>query len=324
MNNFDLIKQAVNLLQQGKLVAIPTETVYGLAGDAKNVSAIKAIYQAKGRPDTNPLIVHISNIEQINDWAIHIPDKAFQLAEKFWPGPLTLILQKHPDVPYCVTGNQDTVGIRIPNHPLTLELLKAFGGGLAAPSANRYGRISPTTATAVKEELNESVDLILDGGPCQVGIESTIISLIDDSPIILRQGAILASEIETLLNQKMNIHQRIKEKIIVPGMHDVHYAPEKPLYLIDKLQILDFLTKERSLKKQTAILSFSEKPALFNESHGVWLQADPDPHIYATHLYSNLRQLDHSATKTILVEAPPYKEEWLAILDRLQRAAHRS
>ena len=184
------IDEAVAILRQGGLVAIPTETVYGLAADARNPQAIQRIFALKGRPADHPLIVHIADAKQLPDWAIDIPDLAYRLADAFWPGPLTLILNKHPDVPDAVTGGQDSIGLRCPANDLSLELLRAFGSGLAAPSANRFGRISPTAAGHVRDEFGDKAPLILDGGICAVGIESTIVDLSRSPARIQREGHI--------------------------------------------------------------------------------------------------------------------------------------
>ena len=190
------IEQAADLLHRGKLVAIPTETVYGLGADASNPEAVAKIFQAKGRPADHPLIVHLAYASQMKDWAEEVPDSALRLASAFWPGPLTMILRKKASVPAVVTGGQETVALRVPDNPVALWLLRVFGGGIAAPSANRFGRISPTTAQHVAEELGDAVDCILDGGPCTVGVESTIIDLTDQQPTILRPGRITRSQLE--------------------------------------------------------------------------------------------------------------------------------
>jgi L-threonylcarbamoyladenylate synthase len=195
------IERAVALLRAGELVAFPTETVYGLGADAANPAAVAKIFAAKGRPQDHPLIVHLDGAAQLDAWARDIPAYAFELAEAFWPGPLTLILKRQPGVPDAVTGGQDTVGLRVPGHPLALELLRAFGGGLAAPSANRFGRISPTTARHVREELGEAVAMVLDGGPCQVGIESTILDCTGGAPRILRPGMVGAPALGRVLGR---------------------------------------------------------------------------------------------------------------------------
>lgn len=334
-NQQHLIQQAVDLLKKGQLIAIPTETVYGLAADAHNETAVAKIFATKQRPSTNPLIIHLYNSAAMEAFATHIPAKAYSLAEHFWPGPLTLILERHPNVPKIVTGNQDTIALRVPNHPLTLELLKAFGGGLAAPSANRYGRISPTTARHVQEELGNQVDLILDGGPCNIGIESTIVSLVDSEVTILRQGSISALQIEAVLNESVRVktsaqinhfshHSRLP---LVPGMELSHYAPSIPLYLHS---LEDLLTKIEALSssllkhnKTVNILSFASKPDYFSPDFGIWIRAEQDPILYAKQLYGRLRNLDSKNAECILVETPPQSIEWAAILDRLQRASTR-
>jgi len=195
------IEKAAALLRQGELVAFPTETVYGLGADASNPEAVAKIFAAKGRPADHPLIVHIPGVEHLDRWAREIPETAFASAKAFWPGPLTLILKRQPNVPDAVTGGQDTVGIRVPGHPLALELLKAFDGGVAAPSANRFGHVSPTTAQHVHDELGSAVAMVLDGGPCRVGIESTIVNLTGPQSRILRPGMISAADLGRVLGR---------------------------------------------------------------------------------------------------------------------------
>lgn len=195
------IEKAATILHAGGLVAIPTETVYGLGADARNPEALRKIFTTKQRPIDHPLIVHIADMTQLSDWAVAISDSALLLAKAFWPGPLTLILKKAPGVLDLVTGNQETIGIRIPNHPVAIALLKTFGRGVAAPSANRFGRISPTTADAVREELGNAVDLILDGGPCAVGVESTIVDVTGEAPVVLRPGMITQQQIAAVLKR---------------------------------------------------------------------------------------------------------------------------
>jgi len=314
-----MILQAASLLQAGKLVAIPTETVYGLGADALNTNAIQKIYAAKNRPMTNPLIIHLPNDEAMSDWAIDIPKHAWTLAKKYWPGPLTLILPKHPRVPLSATGNQNSVGLRVPNHPMALALLKVFGGGIAAPSANRYGRISPTTAAHVEEELGSQVDLILDGGPCQVGIESTIISMLGEEPIVLRQGSLSAVEIADTLGLP-SISYRTSSATQVPGQSESHYAPSKSLYLVEQIRFLDAVQQLEKRGDKFSVLSFGVKPKAFLSQH-LWISASNDPASYAHHLYAYLRLLDHSPGDFILVEAPPTDIAWAAVIDRLRRAS---
>lgn len=232
------IDQAADLLRQGRLVAFPTETVYGLGADASNPDAVRRIFLAKGRPVDHPLIVHIPSVASLDAWALSIPQAAQQLAAHFWPGPLALILKKRPEVPLEVTGGQDTVGLRVPDHPVALRLLQAFGGGVAAPSANRFCRISPTLAIHVQEELGASVDMILDGGACQVGVESTIVDLSGSQPKLLRPGHITRDQIEAILQTKLLVSSQIEQadamQIRAPGMMAIHYAPITPALLCSR------------------------------------------------------------------------------------------
>lgn len=317
-----IIEHAKALLLEGKLVAIPTETVYGLGADAKNPKAIQRVYAVKGRPTTNPLIIHIPNQDAMSDWAIDIPIEAYRLANAFWPGPLTLILKRNPCVPKIVTGGQETVALRVPNHSLTLELLHHFKGGIAAPSANRYGRISPTTAKHVQEELGQAVDYILDGGPCTVGIESTIVYMVDATPFILRQGHISKSAIEAIIKHQPLLHNETPT-ITVPGSSASHYAPTKPLYLLYRESLLERVRHCIEKNKSVCVLSFFEKPESLQGSPGVidWVCLPLDPTIVARQLYHQLREFDKNESHCILVQEPPDAEAWLAIKDRLQRAA---
>jgi L-threonylcarbamoyladenylate synthase len=313
------IELATSLLRQGKLVAIPTETVYGLGADAKNPYAVKKIFAAKGRPADHPLIVHIADVSQLTAWAVDIPDSAYKLAEGYWPGPITLILKKHPDVPMEVTGGQETVALRIPNHPLALAVLQAFGGGIAAPSANRYCRISPTEASHVAEELGDKVDLILDGGTCQVGLESTIIDLSGDMPRLLRPGQISKVDIQNALNQLVLLPE-VNEKIHVPGAVAVHYAPNIPAYLCSVEQIRHiqqgFVFKNRH---KLGVLAYSLEilPDEYTELITMPTQAEP----FAHELYGKLRALDKRGIDIILIEQPPCIESWRAVNNRLSKAA---
>lgn len=316
------LEQAATLLSNGKLVAIPTETVYGLGADAKNPTAVQKIYTVKGRPATNPLIIHIPSSDAMTDWAIDIPPHAWALAKAFWPGPLTLVLKRHPSVPKIVTGGQDTVALRVPSHPLTLALLNQFGGGVAAPSANRYGRISPTTAQHVQEGLGDTVDYILDGGPCTVGIESTIISLMEPSPVILRYGSISALELSGILG-KLGSDKHKRQAIVVPGSSDSHYAPTQPLHLIDKGILIKTISQLAEQNKAISVISFKDRPSSLPPFVIDWICMPSQPQAYAQQLYCQLHVLDKRKSDCIVVEAPPEQEEWLAIRDRLQRAAHR-
>ena len=314
------IPQAVALLRRGDLVALPTETVYGLGADAMNPEACAKIFAAKGRPSDHPLIVHLPDAEQLPVWARAIPKEAIALARAFWPGPLTLILKKQEDVPDLVTGGQDTVGLRVPNHPVALELLRAFGGGIAAPSANRFGRISPTTAAHVREELGDRVPLILDGGPCQVGLESTILDLSRDVPVILRPGAIGVDDIARVIGRRPRLRgedeagQGGDATPRVSGALAAHYAPRTPLELVASDELL------ARIQPGDAVLARVPRPASL-PGDVRWVAAADDATTYGHDLYAALRDLDAAGCRRILVEAPPASPEWSAVIDRLGRAA---
>lgn len=304
------ISKAVAILRKGGIVAFPTETVYGLGADARNLAALRKIFSAKRRPMDHPLIVHIGDISQLSDWASEVSDSALLLAKTFWPGPLTLILKKAADVPDLVTGNQSTIGLRIPNHPIALSLLQAFGGGLAAPSANRFGRISPTTAEAVREELGDAVDFILDGGPCAVGVESTIVDMTGEEPVILRPGMISKKQIEEVL--KKPVASQKKSAPRVSGSMESHYAPVTKTRLIKDIS-------ELSMDDLPLAVLTRKKISINNENvHSVLMPNDPEK--YAHDLYLTLRELDKKNFKQIVIEAVPEEQEWDAIRDRLMRA----
>ncbi len=317
------INAAVRLLHGGQLVSFPTETVYGLGADARNPDAVKRIFQLKGRPERHPLIVHLATAEQIGEWAQDIPPMAWTLADRFWPGPLTLILKKATRVPPEVTGGQDSIGLRVPAHPLALELLKAFGGGLAAPSANRFGRISPTCAEHVREEFEGQLELVLDGGECRVGLESTIVSLLDERPFLLRPGGIPASEISETLGTPLEQQASPPSAIKAPGMLLSHYAPLTPCEIQSRETLWERVRSLCGTNRQVAIMAFSdsspgEHSAL--PAHTVIMPFEPIA--YAKKLYATMRLLDHGGYDTLLVEAPPSGEAWSAINNRLRRAAH--
>lgn len=314
------IDEALTLLRAGKLVAIPTETVYGLAADAANPEAVAKIFAAKGRPNDHPVIVHIAGAEQIDDWAIDVPDAARKLAEAFWPGPLTLILQRSANVPDAVTGGQDTVGLRAPAHPLTHELLLRFGGGLAAPSANKFGHVSPTTAEHVRQEFGPEVPLVIDGGPCTVGVESTIVSLTTDKPLLLRPGGIAREAIEAVLGQPLEHHQKSETAHIrASGLLDSHYAPRTHLVT----GTLPQLEKEVQQHASQRIALMRHTTSAFNGAVTLSINMPADPAEYARALYATLRQLDTQDFDILLLENPPDTPGWMAVNDRLMRAAHK-
>ncbi|CAN5612339.1 L-threonylcarbamoyladenylate synthase [soil metagenome] len=320
MNKKDMtiIEHAVHLLQSGELVAFPTETVYGLGADASNPSAVAKLYAAKGRPTNHPVIVHLSDFSQLSAWASSVPDRALRLAERFWPGPLTLILPKAAHVLDEITGGQKSVGLRVPAHPVALELLKAFGGGVIAPSANKFGRLSPTRAEDVRSEFKDEVALVLDGGPCQVGIESTIVDLSKAQAMILRPGMIEQSQIESVIGPVLVSHQQSEKDYITraPGDLASHYAPTTPLCLVSAEELNRIAKGPAADLDRTAVLSFSLAPSCCN-----WIVAPRDPNTFARDLYQNLRQLDKLQLDRILVETPPQGPHWEGILDRLNRAA---
>ena len=317
-------QRAVDLLVAGELVAIPTETVYGLGADAANPAAVGKIFVAKGRPADHPLIVHVAGHDAVDHWAEQVPDFAWELMEAFWPGPLTLILKKQAWVPDAVTGGQATVGLRVPGHPVALELLRRFAAvrgahaGIAAPSANRFGRISPTTAAHVAEELGERVPLILDGGPCPVGIESTIIDCSRGQPVVLRPGHISPAHLAAVLGQPPRI-ETSQGAPRVSGSLEAHYAPSTPLRLVAGERLLDFLNAQRHRGGRCAVLSPNQPPQA-GMPHA-WRLLPADPVGYAHNLYAALRDMDHAGVDLIVVEALPAGAEWAAVADRLRRAA---
>jgi len=309
------IAEAAKLLRAGQLVAFPTETVYGLGADASQPQAVARIFAAKGRPADHPLIVHLASREALPLWAAEIPADAQKLAERFWPGPLTLILKKRPAVPAAVTGGQDSVGLRVPAHPVALALLRAFGGGIAAPSANRFGRISPTTAAHVAHEFPEGLPLILDGGPCQVGIESTIVDFTSGTAVLLRPGGANLSELAAALGYAPGAPTSAAPR--ASGTLAQHYAPHTPADLVPAAA-LDALDPAAS--DTLAVLARREAPAHFA---GLWLRAPDNAAAYATQLYAALRLMDAAGVARILVEAPPLGPDWEAVNDRLRRASTR-
>ncbi|MCX7122510.1 MAG: L-threonylcarbamoyladenylate synthase [Gammaproteobacteria bacterium] len=306
-----LIEQAITHLKAGNLIGLPTETVYGLAADAKNEAAILKVFAAKGRPADHPLIVHISSIAEMEEWAIHIPKAAYTLAEKFWPGPLTLILEKASHVSKLITGGQDTIALRIPNHPLALQLLQQYGGGLVAPSANRFGRISPTDEAAVIAELAEKVALVLPGGRTEIGIESTILDVHQHPFVLMRQGMLSQVELETFLGEKIAL-PTAKNTLRSPGLLASHYAPLTPLHL--------FTHPENHPYPSAIVLSKRPRPKAL-PPHTEWWKMPEKPDAYAHELYAMLRQADATQKAVILVETLPQSPKWKAILDRLNRAA---
>jgi L-threonylcarbamoyladenylate synthase len=304
-------------LRAGGLVAFPTETVYGLGADASNPAAVRGIFEAKGRPAAHPVIVHLADAVQIVNWARDVPETARRLARRFWPGPLTVVLRRSPDVSSVVTGGQDTVALRVPSHPVALQLLARFGGGIAAPSANRHGRVSATTAEHVRREFGAAVDCVLDGGAAEVGIESTIVDLSGPHPALLRPGWITATEIEQAL--EMRLRAPAENAPRAPGTLAAHYAPQTPLTLVERDLLPELAATLTRQGKTVAVLALSEARPLLPGLQ--WIAASHEAAGYAHSLYSNLRALDAARCDAILVEQPPREAAWTAINDRLARAA---
>ncbi|MBY0267501.1 MAG: threonylcarbamoyl-AMP synthase [Burkholderiales bacterium] len=311
------ITRAAAQLKAGELVAFPTETVYGLGADASNADAVRKVFAAKGRPADHPLIVHIADAVQLANWARDIPPAAHTLAKTFWPGPLTLVLKRSPKVPDAVTGGQDTVAIRVPLHPVAQALLREFGGGVAAPSANRFGRVSATTAAHVREEFGDVVACVLDGGAADVGIESTIVDCSRAAPVLLRPGSITPQQLEQVLDMPLAASDAQAPR--VSGSLEKHYAPRTPVMLMEGDLIVELAHSLARQGKRVAVLARTTLQPMVDGL--VWQAAPRDAAAYAHELYASLRTLDQAGCDAMLVEQPPDEPEWLAVRDRLMRAA---
>jgi L-threonylcarbamoyladenylate synthase len=325
------IPAAVDVLRRGGLVAFPTETVYGLGADASNPAAVGRIYSVKGRPRNHPVIVHLAEATAIKGWAADVPPDAWALAEAFWPGPLTLILPRAEHVPDAVTGGTGTVGLRVPNQPLALELLEAFGGGVAAPSANRFGRVSPTTAAHVRADLGGDVDLVLDGGACTVGVESTIVDLSWGSPKILRLGGLSVEALSDVLGHPVVVSAvaggaaaqsgglGAAEAVPAPGTLPSHYAPAAR---VEVVAAEDVAERAAVLLRQSRRVGLLAPRRIGGLPDG--LDALPPaggPQAYAKCLYQRLREADRRGLDVLLAVPPPATGIGAAVIDRLQRAA---
>lgn len=294
----DPVEHALTVIRAGGLVAIPTETVYGLAADASNEAAVRRIFAAKGRPADHPLIVHVASADELPRWASTVPAAAAVLADACWPGPLTLLVPKADRVLSVVTGGRPTVGVRVPAHPLTTELLKRFGGGLAAPSANRFGMVSPTTADHVRADLGDAVDFVLDGGPCPVGVESTIVDCTVTPAQILRPGGIPSEQVAELLGGEL---AEASGPSRAAGMMASHYAPRARVLLAETRGEADVLAQDLE--------------------HVELIDRSDDLVDYAQQLYADLRLADERGAKVIVAVMPPAAGLGHAIRDRLQKAA---
>ncbi len=308
------IARAIALLQQGRLVAVPTETVYGLAANARDGRAVARIFEAKGRPSDHPLIVHIGRLDALPLWAIDIPPLAYRLAEAFWPGPLTLLLKKAPDVPEVVTAGKSSIGIRMPAHPVLLSLLRESGLGLAAPSANLYKRLSPTSAEQVLGSLGGRIDAVLDGGDCEVGLESTILDMTGDVLQVLRSGPITASALARAAGEE--VLTPAHHNVAVPGNVAVHYQPRTPLFIADRAEVL---TNYALNPETTACVLYGHVAGMPVSPAVIYLPEEKAA--YARLLYRTLHQLDALGADAIWLERPPIGETWNDVNDRLSRAA---
>lgn len=295
------IQSAAEALRAGKLVVMPTETVYGLAADALNEEAVRAIFRAKGRPENNPLIVHACGLEDVRTVVGHWPHELSTLAERFWPGPLTVVLPKASLVPELVTGGLPTIAVRVPDHPVALALIRAAGRPLAAPSANLFSRVSPTRASDVDPEIARHAALILEGGACQVGLESTVLDLSEGEPRVLRPGAVSRAMLQAALGRPLvggppPVGHRS------PGLYPRHYSPRTPLALVD------------TLVEQQPGLTFGVAAG----PHQLTMPSDPVR--YGAELYAALAHYDRLGLERLYVESPPDEPAWEAVLDRLKRA----
>jgi L-threonylcarbamoyladenylate synthase len=311
------VQRAVELLRAGKLVAFPTETVYGLGADARSSDAVRGIFRVKGRPSTNPLIVHVSGVAMAKLYASEWPDTARKLAQRFWPGPLTLVLPRFRTLAPEVSAGLNTVGLRMPNHPLALDLIRAFDGPLAAPSANKSTHVSPTTAQHVRDEFGDAIELILDGGPCEVGIESTVLDLTrNPKPAILRPGGVSREQIEAVIGAiEMPDHLITAPATPAsgPGQHEVHYAPVTPGFRMEHLDPAVF-------DGTSAVIALGHD-AQARRVSTLHVQMSCEPARYAHDLYAVLRELDALHPTSIYIEMPPDQPRWSAVRDRLRRAA---
>lgn len=330
MQSLDMpaIRAAARKLEEGKLVALPTETVYGLGADAENPAAVAKIYAAKGRPANHPVIVHLAPGADIGYWAVNIPAEACKLIDAFWPGPLTLILKRASHIPDAVSGGQDSVGLRCPSHPVAQALLREFKsgkGGVAAPSANKFGHVSPTTAQHVRDEFGAGSEsplaCILEGGQSEVGIESTILDLsrmATHGPVLLRPGHISAAQIE----QVVGMHPRMPDTAAprASGTLEAHYAPSTPVALVPPAQLVDIMDQLSDAGRRFAVIRRTQPVVEAVAQTSMPLSPDG----YAHDLYAALRAMDAAGADVILVESLPAEDEWQGINDRLRRAAHDS
>ncbi|MFC5241801.1 L-threonylcarbamoyladenylate synthase [Streptomyces atrovirens] len=312
------IDKAAAVLRAGGLVALPTETVYGLGANAEDPAAVSRIFQVKGRPPTHPLIVHIADAEHLDTWVKDVPAAARLLAEHFWPGPLTLVLRRGARVPLEATGGLETVAVRVPDHPIALALLKAFGGGITAPSANRFGSVSPTTANDVRAELGDAIGFVLDGGRCEVGVESTIVDVTGETPAILRPGGVTREDLEAVLGYPLTVPAT--SHVRVPGQHPSHYAPRARVVLVEPEKVVAEAELASDLGHQVGVFLPASFTGAAVKAHAV-VEVPASMAAYAHGLYGFLRELDQQGCDLIVTSLPAEKGLGLAIANRLRRAA---
>ncbi|MFZ5894545.1 MAG: L-threonylcarbamoyladenylate synthase [Myxococcota bacterium] len=310
------IRICADALAAGELVAFPTETVYGLGADAESPTAVRRIFEAKGRPTSHPLIVHVDSKRWLSELAVDVPRVAHQLAERFWPGPLTLVVRRSERIPLAVTGGQPTVALRVPAHPVALRLLTAFGRGVAAPSANRFGRLSPTSAKHVIEDLGDRVAHVLDGGDCEVGVESTIVDVSREEPRLLRPGGVAREDLERELRKPL-VHEALGP-VRAPGQLASHYAPRAELILCSEAELAERVEGLHARGARLGVL-IPTNVASPNVAAAIRLPADAAS--FAHSLYASLRELDAAGSDVIVVVPPTGAGLGLAVLDRLTRAA---
>lgn len=322
----EAIQRASRVLREGGLVAIPTETVYGLAASTDSPEAVERIFKVKGRPVDHPLIVHIARVDDLHDWAREVPDEAAAVAEAFWPGPLTLVLPCHPTVPSSITGGLKTVALRIPSHPVATGILETLGGGIVAPSANRFGRVSPTTAADVLSELGAGIDLVVDGGPCSIGVESTILEVgsgsresgLGPESTILRPGGLGVEALEEVLGHPVSLSTSGRPR--APGMLDSHYSPRIPLRICEQDEVAAMINSLTEAGRRVGVLAPERIPA--PGADYLW-EAGGDVELLARSLYRWLREADDEGLDVLIAVPPRGGGLGTAVRDRLARAAHR-
>lgn len=312
------ISRAVDVLRSGGVVAFPTETVYGLGADASDPVGVDRIFRIKGRPAGHPLIVHLGDVSQLADWAVDVPPEAYLLARNFWPGPLTMIVKRSKRVVDAVTGGRETVGLRVPDHPVALEMLRSFGGGVAAPSANRFGKVSPTTADHVRADLGDEVDYVLDGGPCSVGVESTIVDLTTGAPEVLRPGGVSAAQLAAVLGRPV-VHWIGQRAVAAPGTLTSHYSPAATVEIVASDDVLARSAELAATGCKVGLLAPDEVMDLPAEV--VVLDPAGEPEDFARVLYRRLREADALGLDILLVIEPESAGVGTAVIDRIRRAA---